>query len=536
MKLLAVLLGSVLAYQQVDPAQEDERGGDPRFRALNSLSQLVRQVEQIGDWESQREQILTAVELVYERQGWLDEPDLFSLDVITEVSAHPPWAFGDRLDTFVTILGDRYRLDAEQQDELRGMVVETAGGLIQRNLGRIASYMGEVIQTRAAGEPFTPEQVARWMQAETPVFEDVVRSLNDGAKRFMETLEPEQRELVERDMQFANRRLERVRDMRQSWLRGEWAAEDWGLDLDPIQNGHFARGDGGTGGQIPPGQAGVPLAAGDGAGAAGADGRPRLERGAVDRPAGAVQGGAPQGGERQGEFPPHAGDAGPGEPAARRGVARGGAAAGGAAAAGDPWAAYVRDFIRRFDLNEDQQQTAWRVYRDAAERRDQLVARWVQVNGAAAGAAKNAMKPTTGAAAEDDGARSAGRGAAAEERRGTAADERRGRGSRSGDADRAGAAGAGRATGGDDVGGVAVGVELTESQRQTLARLFEQIKRRLDRLPTRAQRAAADSASRDQQPADAGANGEGGGAAQGAGGSADRPAPPKRAKKPAPPR
>lgn len=98
----------------------------------------------------------------------------------------------------------------------------------------------------------------------------------------------------------------------------------------------------------------------------------------------------------------------------------------------DPWALYVRNFVSRYGLNDNQQQRAWSIYREVRTHRDQLTRRAAARDGAAARPAMAAEDPVS-----------------------------------------------------------AVTAGLDDKQRAAVERLFEQLKRRLERLPTRAQRKAA---------------------------------------------
>jgi len=95
----------------------------------------------------------------------------------------------------------------------------------------------------------------------------------------------------------------------------------------------------------------------------------------------------------------------------------------------DPWADYVRQFIAKYSMNGEQQQKAWMFHGDARERADLVERRFQRITGEARAA---------------DGARDATRVA-----------------------------------------------EQDAVRQRDLQRLFEWLKRRLDRLPTRAQRKQA---------------------------------------------
>ena len=322
--IIILLLGQVAALGQTDEDRRAETPPSPhdRLRTLQRrAARLVQAARSLGNWEEQYVYMLDAAERVFERNGWDSESDLFSLEVFREVGAIPPWQIQERYDTLIGMASDRYLLDEDQQASLQDHFVQIGVNIFSRHSDRIMQYATEAIETRAAREPFTPEQVERWVRLAEPVYLDVRKNMNLMADDFMEELDPEQRELFQRDLDAANRRLLDVDRMAQSWKHGEWDPHDWGLEEDPIQmQGLQAAAD----------------AAGD---VTTRPGAARARRG-VESP-----------GMDQAQ-PPRSEQARPGKPSSDD----------------HPWAQYVRAFIRKYNLNSEQQQRAWLLYRDARER------------------------------------------------------------------------------------------------------------------------------------------------------------------------
>ena len=357
---LIAWVGAVASFGQVgDDAGGPDGQPESTFERLQrQAAKMIHGLQQFEDWDTQYEYQIDAIERVYERNGWTSEPDLFSLELAKEVGQIPPWQMRERFDRAVNIIGDRYLLDDDQKQLLEGLVLRENQKLFSKHADAIMQYAMEAIQTRAAGEPFTPEQIARWTRLAEPVFKDSRASLKRSAGEFMQHLDPEQRELVQADLDAANHRMDTIEQMTERWKRGEWKASDWGLEDDPIQNGQELAERG---------------AAGESAGAAAR----RPDRASI--------------GSRGGAEPPVKPGVG-GRPAARVGsgevvprpVAPGRDAAGAAAKRpDDAWARYVREFIRRYQLNDDQQQKAWLFYKDARKRADVMDKRFVRQSGEA---------------------------------------------------------------------------------------------------------------------------------------------------------
>lgn len=395
-----------LAAAQDLPAQAGDEEESPFAHVRQNVMRLMGSLQQLGDWEQHYPLIIESTEKVYARNGWDSEPDRFSLGLIREVSAIPPWQPMERFDAVTQILSDRYLLDEAQEEKMRQLILAQEVDLFRRHSGRIAEYAIDAIQTRAAGEAFTPEKVARWMQLAQPVFQDARTGMQRSAKEFMGVLDEDQQALLQADLQAAERRLDNVETMSQEWARGEWDPADWGMEEDPIQLAGEARA-------------------------------------AEEELAAAEQRALLEGAERQ----PDAA-AGPG--AGRRAGAAGGAPGAPvqpttpqAAVQGplDDWAQYVQRFIQKFQLNESQQAQAWKIYRAVQVRRESYEKRFKEQS-------EQLKRGVTGS--EADQARL---------------------------------------------------TAVQADQKQALDRLFDQLRRRLDRLPTRAQRRDAKPIELEPQPA-----------------------------------
>jgi hypothetical protein len=345
------LLIVVLVCQAVPLDEDEQREHEEQRESIRAqqaelreqFTRLITAMQELGSWEEHSGYITAATEKIFERNGWDSEPDSFSLDLIREVQALPPWSIRERFDTFV---------GARQERVLQQTIMRESNAIFMRHAGRILQYAGEAIETRAAREPITAEQVARWVELATPVFEDSQQALNEGAKRFMQELDPEQQAIVQRDLDAANRRMNRIDELSERWARGEWQPSDWGMEEDPIQLAGEARA-GGKAAETDEARAAMGRATGDESGAS----ESRPESSPVARP-------RPGNRERNVTRPT---TSQPTEVNRDRPEAR--AAVKGA---DDPWARYVRAFIRKYRLDDAQQQRAWLIYRDVKARSDRL--------------------------------------------------------------------------------------------------------------------------------------------------------------------
>ncbi len=349
-------------------------------------SQIERFAERFGagahdwlDWDAAYSELGPSLIALYERHGWDTEPDLFSLELILDVGAIPPWRINDRLNRFTELAAERYLLDEDQEIYLRDLAVREAGYLLAHHATDMIPIAIEALQTWTAGEPFTSEQIARWTAASEPVFATARERYDLAAREFIDELDPAQQTLAHADLSAANRRLDRVAEMRAAALRGEWDPADWGLPPEAADTSWPALGEGDV---VLPDSTAAPNA--------------------IDAELAQSQSGLASESKTQ------------------------------TARDDDPWARYVRAFISHYQMTDSQRKEAWRYYDRVRDRRARIE-----------GQAARRVRELRSARADDE-----------------ELDDR---------------------------------VALLEGARDTqVDRLFDLLKRRLERLLTRAQRRAAE--------------------------------------------
>ncbi len=423
---LSAVLSAQAHAQPVDdpndaPPRRARRGlqpGQPSSGFLKNVRDLMDGFRSMGPWDEHYGYIMDATEKVYDNNGWVSESDQFSLEMIRNVAAIPPWQMRDRFDTMIGMLGERYALDEEQEQRLRVTVAREANGVFQRNAPRIMQYALDAIRTRTAGEPFTPEKVAQWAKLARPVFDDSRSKFEAAAEEFIATLRPDQQELARRDLDAGRARADTVEAMTDRWMRGGWEASDWGLDTDPIQMAGEQR-------LAELRAVAEERATAEAAAAKPATAAPVTRTPTAPRP-GASTPRSPRPEDRARLTP---------TPGARHPVPVPPPAAETAKPAPEkegPWAKYVREFIAKFKLNKDQEATAWRLHHAMESRADQVRKRYgLQIDNV-----KSRMSKDSEAMAKEV-------------------------------------------------------KKLEDHQTAAVDKIFEQLKSRLDRIPTRAQREAA---------------------------------------------
>ncbi|MFO0837148.1 MAG: hypothetical protein U1D55_01370 [Phycisphaerae bacterium] len=366
---LTVALGVCAApAQDTDSSASNDRQGDFARTAVQSLMNAARG---LGDWKPHYEAGVGIAERVYQQNGWTTPEDEFSLELVRRVSEHEPWELNERWDTAMEMLKERYHLDEEQTKSLRRSMIRTASDVFQRNAPSILQYSLEAISTRAAGNAITPDQVARWSALAGPVMADARKAIATTAEEFSRDLSPEQQERIRADLNAAERRMDMVEQGRQRWARGEWEPREWGLDRDPIQLAGVEQMklqgiDPYGGGQSQAAREEMEKLA-----RSRADRMARMQRsGGTEQASPPLQAQPAPGqptlhaSQPQGETTP---ESVPPPPPVAASPARVEAAPAPKTLPNDAWGLYVQAFIKKFKLDDPQQQKAWSIYNDVTK-------------------------------------------------------------------------------------------------------------------------------------------------------------------------
>lgn len=350
--ILLLISTNVAAY-----AGDGDKKGNPResrrARMQTNAGRILDSLKSMGSWDEHYGYMMDSMEKVYARYGFDSEPDRFSLDLVAEVEAIPPWNVLQRFNKLTEMFSDRYLLDEQQEQKLRQVLTRESMRVFGRHSDRIVEYATDFIQTRAAGEAITPEHVSRWMKLAEPVFEYAQTRMNAAAESFMKELDPEQREMVRQDMDAGNRRFKHIEKLAAKWRQGDWKPEDWGMEDDPIQ----------VAGQRQ-------LAARDASAETVDDRTGSVEREIRDVYAARAAVVAAAGREADGT-PART----PAGGKSRRDSRRDRISNSDPQGSQDDWDRYLAAFIGKFKLNDPQQSRSRSILRDVKKRRDRLRAR-----------------------------------------------------------------------------------------------------------------------------------------------------------------
>ena len=210
---------------------------------FSQANELAGKVYRSGPWSKHAEVMVQGIESIWAQDRMQTETDLFAKQLLTHVTRRPPWDFNGRMNVMMTMVKDRYGLNDQQVKQLRVRFIRNSFTFFMQNAETLLPVAREIIDTRLANKPFTPEQVQQWSKVVRPVIErwrqGAGREVNAFAKRY---LTPEQQAKVQEDLVIIDKRLVKViGQIKDRWETGQWSPEMWGLGKDPVHMGLQAK-------------------------------------------------------------------------------------------------------------------------------------------------------------------------------------------------------------------------------------------------------------------------------------------------------
>jgi hypothetical protein len=207
-------------------------GGDK----LKQAEEVMKATRSMG-WDRQHQLLDQATEQMFDQNGWNSEPDQFTRNLLRDVGQIPPWQAQQRQEAFLNAIQGRLSLTHDQRMLLNTEIQRESIQLTVKHFKDIVPVVLEVAKTRAADEPFTPEQVQRWTKSLGPMLNESLEVVQRVSQRLERTMTEDQRRQLKADMDALVRRHRDVEKLMQKWQRGEWSPADWGLQNDPAHAG-----------------------------------------------------------------------------------------------------------------------------------------------------------------------------------------------------------------------------------------------------------------------------------------------------------
>lgn len=378
------------------------------------------------------------------------------------------------VDNYAKFLGRKYDLTEEQYNFTADMLRQKANDFIDKHDGEIRDLFDQMFDARAGGT-MSPEQLVEWGKRVSPIYDEAKKIVTESNEEWRSMLDDRQKSIHDGDLKLMKTSFETTDSQLQRIVTGEMTVDEF-VNPNRYNNSRRARQrqsanvDPAAGAPAPAQAAPTPSnaqPAGDGLTPEQAAAQAKLE--ALDRQNQLAEAAAIEAKRREesGEAPPPADQeqpvhqpppqpqgqpvpepADPGRP--DRGRDRGGKV--NAKNFESEWQKYVREFIDRYQLNEAQSQKA-NAFLDEAERRAQQ----------AVGAKQTELEQLDKREGELKGAAARGKDNPAAKELAELAKKR-------------------------------------EAIVAPLGKIFEELKDKLEKLPTRAQRKSAEDAAKKPAP------------------------------------
>jgi hypothetical protein len=231
-----------VAFAQNDPREGYDKPAKsepkPSSNLIAQAQQLQETVKNSGfNWGVEAMRIQEAHHLVFQKNGWTSESDLFALDLINRVSMIEPWNTQQREAVFLEGTRSRYGLSQEQVDLLNDEMRRESMAFTMKHFDKVAPLAMEAIQTRMNGDPFTPEMVQKWATNLEPILDEALESVQKVQRKLEGTMDESQIEKLRKDMEAVVRRHNDMEKNVAEWKQGKWTPYDFGLQNDPAHAG-----------------------------------------------------------------------------------------------------------------------------------------------------------------------------------------------------------------------------------------------------------------------------------------------------------
>ncbi|MCB9856085.1 MAG: hypothetical protein H6818_10405 [Phycisphaerales bacterium] len=198
---------------------------------IKTLQEKAKSIE--NNWSIEAMRLKEAHQIMFQRNGWTSESDQFALNLINEISTYGPFEAEAREGVFLNGVQSRFGLSEDQVDLLNDEMRSESIAFTVKHFDKLMPVAMEAVQAKAAGEPFTPEMIAKWSRQLEPVMEDALAGVNRVKDKLEATMDESQKAMLEKDMAAVVKRHNDIKTQVQKWKRGEWTPYDFGMENDP---------------------------------------------------------------------------------------------------------------------------------------------------------------------------------------------------------------------------------------------------------------------------------------------------------------
>jgi hypothetical protein len=268
------------------------------------------------------------------------------------------------IDNYARLLARKYNLTDEQDAFTQQFLREKCGGFLEKHRTELFDLVDRMFEVRG-GADITPQEMIDWGKRARPLFEQARALIVEGNSEWRGILTEEQRKMHDQDLKLMNDGFATTEDQLQRMVSGQMTVDEFRHGQPPRREasvGPAGPAQAATATPAPPSSASMPPSPTPQA-AANPPPKPAGDDKARDDALARLN----EIRKRAGQSEPAAQPGPPGQPGQsgqpnpplgrRRPIAGGVRPAAGADFEGQ-WEAYVRDFVQRYKLDDEQQQRA----------------------------------------------------------------------------------------------------------------------------------------------------------------------------------
>ena len=283
------------------------------------------------------------------------------------------------IDNYARFLARKYDLNAEQDAYTQRLLREKANAFLGSRREELFALVDRLFEVRGGTSDMDQQELIAWGQRALPLYQEAKQLIVTSNSEWREILNENQRKIHDQDVQLMFDSFQTTESQLQRIVTGQMSVEEFQRGNRDTSGRRPARPASpataaGAAGQAP--TAGTPGAKGSGEQAGRPSGppgepsvvsgrRPHLGPGATTQPAGPFNPDSGRMHRRHGDSSGPAPDGSPDHGRPR--VVRPTGQAGGGALPESQWEQYVREFIQKYQLNEEQAQRARSILKDCQD-------------------------------------------------------------------------------------------------------------------------------------------------------------------------
>jgi hypothetical protein len=130
------------------------------------------------------------------------------------------------IDNYARFLGRKYDLTEEQEQYSSALIRERAYEFVERHDENLRELVGRLFDVRTGGE-MTQEELVEWGRRVKPIYEDAKKIVEDGNNDWREMLTPEQKTIHDEDLKLMHESFQTTDDRIARIVSGEMTVEEF---------------------------------------------------------------------------------------------------------------------------------------------------------------------------------------------------------------------------------------------------------------------------------------------------------------------